>query len=102
MNARALIEAESPKRVFSKVATRQNRIAGMGFKSKDEVNIGTRILYRMTDYGFKGDVWDKKNDEYYAITGSDNFRVDAFWCCPAGRKFDSWSVRQCKKRKTRT
>ena len=82
MNARQLIEAESPKAVFRQVATPENRIAGMKFHSKDEVNKGTPVLHRSTDYGFKGNVWDEKNDAYYKITGSDHFRVSSFWACP--------------------
>lgn len=98
MNARDIIEAETPKRVFKKVMTPERRIDMMRFRSKDEVEIGTKVLYRMTDYGFKGNVWDKVNDDYYRISGSDHYRVSSFWFTPPGRKFDpGWPSRQCPK-----
>ena len=97
MNARQIIEAESPKAVFRQVATPENRIAGMKFHSKDEVNKGTPVLHRMTDYGFKGNVWDKKNDEFYKITGSDHHRVGSFWYVPPGRSVSDWGVKQVPK-----
>lgn len=97
MNARQLIEAETPKSVFSKVATKANRLEQMKFHSKDEVNIGTPVLHRMTDYGFKGDMWDKKNDDWYGFTGSDYHRVGSFWRVPPGRSVSSWGVQQVPK-----
>lgn len=102
MTAREIIEAESPKKAFGdkrgRAATEKARIDAMKFKSKDEVNIGTRVLYRGTDYGFKGNVWDKANDDYYRITGSDNYRVDSFWFTPPGREFSvPGCSRQCPK-----
>lgn len=98
MTARAIVEAETPKRVFKRVATPENRIAGMRFKSKDEVNIGTKVLYRGADYGFKGNVWDKANDDFYRISGSDHMQVDGFWFTRPGRTFSpGWPSRLCEK-----
>ena len=95
--ARLILEAENPKGVFKQIATPANRIAGMRFKSKDEVNIGTKVLHRMTDYGFKGNLWDKANDAWYRTTGSDHHRVSSFWHVPPGRDVSSWSTKQVPK-----
>lgn len=78
MRARAVLEAETAKRFLKRVAEPQRKEL-LKFKSKDEVNIGTRVLYRSADYGFKGNFWDEANDRYYGITGSDHHRVDGFY-----------------------
>lgn len=96
MNARQLIEAETPQSVFKQIATPANRnaqvVAEMGFKSKDEVDIGRRVLWRRGPGG-----WDQKADQYYAITGADWHRVGAFYCVPPGKDVSSYNARECPK-----
>lgn len=69
----------------------ERRLRNMRFRSKDEVNIGTKVLYRIGPSG-----WDKKSDAHYKITGSDWYHVSAFWRCPPGRRLEPHSCQRLK------
>jgi len=93
--ARILGEAAKDFIVASKKkddAYRWAHVSDMRFKSKDEVNVGTHVLFRMGPSR-----WNKEDDAYYAVTGSDHMRVGSFWDVPPGRTVSSFGVREVPK-----